>query len=345
MSSCPSAPARVDRAAAAGRPRVADRTDRVDRLSALLDRFELRAQAVQATALDGTLRFDAEPGMAWLHVLCNARARLVVGRARARSLPPVVAVLAAGPHRLQADGPPGAECLSARIGFGAPGENPLLGGLPDALVVSLDVGPGGEDDPPASRGGGDDDPAGSDRAAAGSMPHAAGPSAQPPWALTLQSLLAEVRVRRCGHGAVVQRLTEVFVVQVLRLALERRLVDGGVVGGLSDARLARAIAAVHAEPAGAWTLDTLASRAGMSRARFAAHFHRIIGMPPATYVARWRIGLAQSLLRGGRPVKAVAAEVGYGSASALGRAFTQLVGSSPRAWLAQREAASRSSAS
>ncbi|KWA83320.1 hypothetical protein WL30_19935 [Burkholderia ubonensis] len=38
----------------------------------------------------------------------------------------------------------------------------------------------------------------------------------------------------------------------------------------------------------------------------------------------------------GRPVKLVAAEVGYGSAGALARAFAQGVGLTPTQWLAQQ---------
>lgn len=55
-------------------------------------------------------------------------------------------------------------------------------------------------------------------------------------------------------------------------------------------------------------------------------------MPPGAYLTGWRMGLARKLLRRGLPVKQVAAEVGYASASALGRVFARREGHSPVAW-------------
>lgn len=118
-------------------------------------------------------------------------------------------------------------------------------------------------------------------------------------------------------------------------AIEQRLVDGGLMAGLADPRLHKALAAVHAEPSRAWTLVSMAAKAGMSRARFAAHFVQCVGVPPGEYLTGWRLGLARTLLRRGLPVKQVAAEVGYASASALGRVFAQRLGSSPMAWQAR----------
>lgn len=49
-------------------------------------------------------------------------------------------------------------------------------------------------------------------------------------------------------------------------------------------------------------------------------------MTPGSYLGEWRLGVAQSLLRQGKPVQLVSDVVGYGSASALSRAFrTQMV--------------------
>jgi AraC-like DNA-binding protein len=95
---------------------------------------------------------------------------------------------------------------------------------------------------------------------------------------------------------------------------------------------------MHADPSQEWTLELMARMAGMSRSRFAAAFTDTVGMPPGEYLAQWRIGLAKRLLRRGFALKLVALEVGYGSASALTRAFTHGVGLTPTQWLAgQRE--------
>ena len=77
----------------------------------------------------------------------------------------------------------------------------------------------------------------------------------------------------------------------------------------------------------------------MSRSAFAGAFRGVVGMTFGHYLQGWRIGLAQQALRRGRPLKVVAAEVGYGSEAALSRAFKAQTGVSPRQW--RQDAAAR----
>lgn len=268
----------------------------MDRLSALLARFDLRADVFHAGALCGVSRLEAAPGAGHLHLLGQGRLCVNTPPRRRQVLaePGVVFIPRPLAHRLEANEPAGAELVCATVRFGLGDENPLLRAMPACLVV------------PLSRL----------------------PELEPAHAL----LLAEAERRRCGHEALLGRLAEVLLIQLLRHAIEQRLVDHGLLAGLADARLHKALAAVHAEPARAWTLDTMAAQAGMSRARFAANFAQHVGMPPGEYLTSWRMGLARKLLRRGLPVKQVAAEVGYASASALGRVFARREGHSPVAW-------------
>lgn len=71
----------------------------------------------------------------------------------------------------------------------------------------------------------------------------------------------------------------------------------------------------------------------MSRARFAARFREVTGDTPADYLVSWRIMMAQNLLKKGLQLKHVAYDVGYGSASALTRAFIRKLGCSPTDWI------------
>lgn len=273
-----------------------------DRLSALLQRFELRSQLICGGLLHHERAIEPHGGAGHLHVLGQGSLRLTGPQRHRRLLgePSIVLVPRPLPHRVAATSAEGAELVTADIHFGAGDENPLLGSLPTVLCV---------------------------------------PMAQLPGLAPVQQLLiAEALAHRCGHAAVLERLVEVLVIQLLRHAMAERLVDAGVMAGLADARLARAISAVHAEPARGWTLEAMASAAGMSRARFAAHFAYTVGAPPGEYLTGWRLGLARRLLRRGLPVKQVAAEVGYASPGAFGRVFLQRVGSTPREW--QRAAAS-----
>ena len=109
--------------------------------------------------------------------------------------------------------------------------------------------------------------------------------------------------------------------------------------GLSDRRLAPAIMAMHDKPQHAWSLKELARVAGMSRARFAVHFRRIVGTTPFDYLTDWRIGAVQTMLRKGESLKMIAPAVGYESSTALTRVFKQKLGLSPTDWLRENSVA------
>jgi AraC-like DNA-binding protein len=94
--------------------------------------------------------------------------------------------------------------------------------------------------------------------------------------------------------------------------------------------------AMHQRTEHTWTLDELAEAAGMSRARLAVNFRKIVGSTPFEYLADWRIGIAQTMLKQGEPLKTVAPAVGYASPAALNRAFLKLVGVTPTVWLSRR---------
>ncbi|HUH60235.1 MAG TPA: AraC family transcriptional regulator, partial [Candidimonas sp.] len=150
----------------------------------------------------------------------------------------------------------------------------------------------------------------------------------------LTLLFEEAFEQRCGRVALIERLFEVVMIQVLRHLMENGEVHGGLLFGLSHPRLRHALVAMHETPAQEWTLDELASAAGMSRSMFATVFRETVGVTPGQYLKGWRVRLAQKALRRGRPLKTIATEVGYGSEAALSRAFKAQSGQSPREWKA-----------
>lgn len=161
------------------------------------------------------------------------------------------------------------------------------------------------------------------------------PLAQVPGGPALADLLlAEAGNAYCGRAALLRRLVEALLIQMLREVMESGVVAGGLLAGMSDARLRHALVAMHEAPDEAWTLETLAARAGLSRSQFAQRFREVLGVTPADYLQGWRVSLAQRALRAGHSLKRVALDVGYGSEQALSRAFKARCGVSPRAWLA-----------
>jgi len=272
-----------------------------DRLAALLNRFELRARVFQTGALCQAVSFDAAQGVGHIHVLRRGVLKLVTSGARPRTLaePSLIFYTRPCTHRLLPHGPEGVDLVCATVEFGALMQNPLTQAVPPVVVL------------PLCRDGALSD--------------------------ALDLLFREAASIHCGRQAVLDRLSEVVIVLLLRHLMDQNLVSSGLLAGLADPRLARAINAMHAHPARAWTLDDLAREAGMSRARFALRFRSTVGQTSGKYLGDWRISLAQSLLRKGKPVKVVASEVGYESASALARAFTARLRISPTTW-ARREA-------
>jgi len=134
-----------------------------------------------------------------------------------------------------------------------------------------------------------------------------------------------------GKQAVVDRLCEVVLVHFVRQALAQGQTQAGLLAGLAHPQLRGALTAIHGDPARAWSLDDMAAAAGLSRSGFALLFKQTVGTTPGEHLARFRTSLAQELLARGIPLKVVALDVGYGSSSALSRAFRELHGSSPRA--------------
>ncbi|MFJ3460127.1 helix-turn-helix transcriptional regulator [Achromobacter spanius] len=98
---------------------------------------------------------------------------------------------------------------------------------------------------------------------------------------------------------------------------------------------ARALVALHREPGEDWTLDRMASIAGMSRSAFAMAFKQATGTTPAQYLSDWRLTLAASMLHAGKPAKLTAAELGFATQASLSKAFRLRMEVSPRKWLAQ----------
>jgi len=136
-----------------------------------------------------------------------------------------------------------------------------------------------------------------------------------------------------GRQAVVDRLCEVLLVHFVRHALRGGHTQAGLLAGLMHPRLRNALIAVHSDPALPWTLDEMAAAAGLSRSGFALQFKQTVGVTPGEHLARFRIATAQERLARGVPLKVVACDVGYGSSTALSRAFRALTGKSARAWL------------
>lgn len=275
----------------------------MDHLSHILERFSLTAGVFYTGNICGVHDFEHDARRGHVHLVKRGPVQLIGGPDGGISIdePSLLFMPRANAHTLIADDRDGADVVCAAIQFGAGGANPITDSLPGIVLIPLSELPG----------------------------------AQP----LLELLYEEAFSQHAGRQASLDRMCEILLIRLLRSCIDRGLVKGGALSGLADPRLAKALTAVHADPAREWELNDMANLAGMSRARFAVHFRDVTGETPANYLASWRINLAQSLLKAGRPLKHVSMEVGYGSPSALTRAFVRKLGVSPMHWLKGIESA------
>lgn len=133
-----------------------------------------------------------------------------------------------------------------------------------------------------------------------------------------------------GMTASVSRLSEVLFIEVMRAGIAQAPDLGRLMNAVTDPHIGHSLSLIHADVARHWTVDSLASAVAMSRSRFAERFRELVGVAPMAYLAEWRLQRALRLISGGAsPVKVVATQVGFQSAAAFTRAFTERFGSSP----------------
>lgn len=270
-----------------------------DRLEWLLTHFALRAKAFQAGSLPGMVEFDPSATSGYIHLLQKGEVSVTDAGTPTERITGPSAFLYLNPTATRVE-PTSADTLivCASFEFGLGTGNPLQEALPTRYQLSL-----------------------TDAPVLGSV---------------MDQLRFEASEHHCGRQLILDRLCEVALVLILRDLMDRQQLNIGLLAGLADERLYKSINAIHAEPTSNWSLEEMATVAGMSRARFAAHFHRVVGITPAVYLSNWRIGLAQQMLLQGQAVNVIADAVGYASASALSRAFQQRCDCSPRDWLRAR---------
>jgi AraC-like DNA-binding protein len=140
---------------------------------------------------------------------------------------------------------------------------------------------------------------------------------------------------------VLAKLAELTFIEALRLHVEQLPpANRRWLAGVRDARIGRALALLHEDPARSWTVDELARAVALSRSALAERFAAAVGEPPIQYLLRWRLALAAQHLRSGREtVGRIAERFGYESETAFSRAFKREFGLPPAGW--RRSLASR----
>ena len=163
----------------------------VDRLAALLERFPVSAQLFNAGALCGINLLDADGVHGQLHLVRRGPLEVSHGGAPVRIDEPSL-LLYPRPlsHRFSSDPEQGADMACANLRFEGGTGNPVAAALPSFVCLPLSALDG----------------------------------CQP----VLDLLFEEAFERRCGRQAMIDRLFEVVMIQLLRHLMERGEVAGGL---------------------------------------------------------------------------------------------------------------------
>jgi AraC-like DNA-binding protein len=151
-----------------------------------------------------------------------------------------------------------------------------------------------------------------------------------PWLKsTLDQLSGEFMSQQPGAELVVNKLTEVVLVELIRINFGREEQSQFILA-LSDKRIAKALQRLHNELHMTWTLEKMAEEVGMSRAAFAKRFKELVGQAMFEYLTALRVQRARELLQETKlPIYEISGQVGYESELAFTKTFKKHVGTTP----------------
>ncbi|MGL6177212.1 MAG: AraC family transcriptional regulator [Vibrionaceae bacterium] len=198
-------------------------------------------------------------------------------------------------HKMEPQSAAGCDLVCASISLGQGSQSQIQMALPDVLLLSLEK--------------------------------------QPELMPLVTLLFTEAFTQQYGQTPIITRLLEALLILLLRHIVDNGHCQQGILAGLSDPRLARAICAIRERAEEKWTVETLAREAGMSRSRFAAHFQTLTGISPLEYLTQWRMMLACQQLQLGESIAQVALSNGYSGSATFARAFEREFGMPPGRWL------------
>jgi AraC-like DNA-binding protein len=126
-------------------------------------------------------------------------------------------------------------------------------------------------------------------------------------------------------GSIVRRLAEIITIETTRHLLRTSPhAHGNLMLASEDRYLRPVLQLIHERPELEWTVEELASRAGLGRSAFAARFRKMMNLSPIQYLTMIRMRRAASQMHRSDVVLAeIALNVGYRSEAAFNRAFSR----------------------
>ncbi|MGH1374371.1 MAG: AraC family transcriptional regulator [Cellvibrionaceae bacterium] len=269
----------------------------MDSLSAVLQELDFNAEVFFSGSLCGLQAFEQSDNNGHLHLMRAGSMTMLTDQGHEVHLQKasVLFLPSGGDHRIQIKDSHDAELVCANVQFDSHQKSVLVDNLPKFICLDVETNPS--------------------------------------ISATVDHIFQEAFSDQLGKKIVIDRLCDVFVVQVLRYVIEGGMVDAGAFAAATHPQLSELMKQLKSQPQSVWTVESMATFAAMSRSKFAGLFKDSVGQSPMEYLTQLRLELAKELLLKNKPVSLVADQVGYDSASSLARAFKKQLDLSPKQWI------------
>jgi len=145
-------------------------------------------------------------------------------------------------------------------------------------------------------------------------------------------MIYEAETNKEGSDVVIDRLSDVLFIHVVRTYINQYQPNKGFIAALSDKKLGLSLTAFHQQPGDNWSVERLAKLAGMSRSSFADRFHNVTEQTPMQYITQWRMQKAYDLLStSGLSTQQIAEQSGYQSEASFSKVFKKYFSKGPGA--------------
>ncbi|GHD18987.1 AraC family transcriptional regulator [Halioglobus japonicus] len=147
----------------------------------------------------------------------------------------------------------------------------------------------------------------------------------------LTGLLAEESASSYpGKSLMVNNLSEVLFIQMLRSHIREAQRPSGYMAALADQNIGQALNLIHTEAEKKWSVESLSRAVAMSGTTFTRRFAELVGVTPKAYLTNTRLLKARIKLQStAESTLSIAESAGYASEAAFSKAFKKHFNTTP----------------
>lgn len=133
-----------------------------------------------------------------------------------------------------------------------------------------------------------------------------------------------------GQPLMVDHLTEILFIQLLRVHMHKMKHSNGYMAALADPHIGVALNLIHTETDHKWTVESLCRASAMGRTAFTQKFVDMIGVTPKSYLTNTRLLKAKVRLQTtSESTISIAERAGYASEAAFSKAVKKHFNKTP----------------